>query len=170
MNIATNDSKTFLGAISVSARRQSLDEFEHQTFTIEKKLEGAGLTTKRAPWSTCRYVGQQPGCKPVDLTVMVFGDKRNSVHQNDMIDLGEEFDLDHVLLLTGHDGKFELHGTSKRRHAYPGYGSKVAIPSAKMTDADIDLTLLKGNCTRLIESGRGTSFEYKTRFEYRDQH
>lgn len=87
-----------------------------------------------------------------------------------MIGLGEKFDLDHVLLLTGDDGKFELHGTSRRRHAYPGYGSIVAISRARMTDADIDLTLPKGNCTRLIESGRGTSFEYKTRFEYRNQY
>ena len=141
MNISTNDPKTFLGAISISARRQSLDEFEHQTFTIEKKLEGAGLTTKRAPWSTCRYVGQQPGCKPVDITVMVYGDELSSNHQYNMINLGEEFDLDHVLLSTGHDEKFELHGTSKRRHAYPGYGSTVSIPSAKMTDGGIKLKL-----------------------------
>ena len=145
MNIATNESKIFLGAISISARRQSLDEFEHQTFIIEKKLEGAGLITQRSPWSTCRYVGQQPGCKPEDITVMVYGDERSSSHKYNMISLGEKFDLDHVLLLTGHDGKFELHGTSRRRHAYPGYGSRVAIPRARMTDADIDLTLPKGN-------------------------
>ena len=170
MNISTNESQTFLGAISVSARRQSLDEFEHQTFIIEKKLEGAGLTTQRSSWSTCRYVGQQPGCNPVDITVMVYGDERSCSHNDHMIGLGEKFDLDHVLLLTGDDGKFELHGTSKRRHAYPGYGSIVAISRARMTDADIDLTLPKGNCTRLIESGRGTSFEYKTRFEYRNQY
>ena len=132
MNISTNESKTLLGAISVSARRQSLDEFEHQTFTIEKKLEGAGLTTKRAPWSTCRYVGQQPGCKAVDITVMVYGDELSSNHQYNMINLGEEFDLDHVLLSTGHDEKFELHGTSKRRHAYPGYGLNIRAAKSEL--------------------------------------
>lgn len=141
MNIATNDSKTFLGAISVSARRQSLDEFEHQTLTIEKKLEGAGLTTKRAPWSTCRYVGQQPGCKPVDITVMVYGNERSSDHQYNMISLGEEFDLDHVLLSTGHDEKFKLYGTSKRRHAYPSYGIHIGTSKTDLMSRGIFLRL-----------------------------
>ena len=37
---------------------------------------------------------------------MVYGDERSSSHKYNMIGLGEKFDLDHVLLLTGDDGKF----------------------------------------------------------------
>jgi hypothetical protein len=116
---------------TITAYRSEFTKRENQqrTRSLVAKLMSRGYSVTAVRGSYIENFGSDDAKEVSEHSFMVTPIQAGLDLEADLVALGQEFDQDSVLIITG--GKGELVGTSKRENAWPSFGKREPVGGMK---------------------------------------